>query len=807
MDRYHHVRELPAYGLLTAAGRELLSDVFCNAPVRAVGRKSLLSVSGTHISPRFTAPLVYESRGCERAYILLAEHDKEVRELFSQPAKLAFLGRDNRGRRRHVRRTPDFLECRTDTFALVECKPLERLEKLASSSDDWVRDTNGRWRYIPGEEIAAQMGMAFRVFCPSDYPAALVANLDIAARFGNVFAETSDAVITRVRRLLAKGPMTVEQLCARYAGLTGGLIWAAISTRQLFGFIESQLFGPDFLVYESEPIDLHPFRRGGASPASSEIGPLALRLATASSSELEKAKEAAGHYDARRVQGVPLNSTDHRYKAAIAAAKAEGASRIAAFIPRFRDRGGNGPRIPLQTVETIASHATDYLKNGGLPIGTRLYADFCVFAEEQGLYCPSLETYRKHLLSALAPEAAALMSGGKRAFHRLRPRTDGADAVPSSPIAGMRVHIDGVYADVRAKPDEEGDYPRPIFYPMIDESTGYVLGRGVKVGRPSAGAVVMAFRDCFQRHGALPTSIMADCGSEFRNRLVTDTCAYFRVAQTHRPAGGPRWGGVGEMLNASFSTYLQSFYGGTYFDKAGRAADGDKKSNKTARHSISELVHAADHWLFEIWNRSPIGSSGESPEDLWLRSIGIFPEALIQVRDDALARYHTSVPLGGTKFDSVRGIKYAGRYYAGRQMSELMRQGQQLREPRLDSVDPSTIHVLSRCGSIELHSMEYQHTRELGHAQCMEEMHRLLTARSTARANQHSRNVKEARKVREMRAVLPPLPTPLSPQVESLVLAHARSVWAWDRSDISGERLPELNSSDLRERRHGSPSP
>lgn len=345
MDRFESLRSKPAYGALTPAGRELLETALKNAPVRTVGRRSLLSVSGTHISSKFSLPTHYESRGCEKAYVLLAAQDPRVLEVFAQPAQLAILEHDRLGRRRPVRRTPDYLECHDDVFALVECKPREELEKLALKTKDWVRDKSGRWQFRPGEEAATRLGMAFRVFCPDDYPPALLTNLEIATRFGDGLLPPSAALLRRVRIHLNRNPQTVTQLCERYAGLTGGRLWAAIQCGQLFGFLDRQLFDTNFLIYSSEPTETYRTEGQENRSLGVEPGPLATRLATASNSELTKAKEACKQFDGRRLQSLPLNATDYRYKKKLDAAQAEGAPRLAAFVPRFKDRGGDGPRI------------------------------------------------------------------------------------------------------------------------------------------------------------------------------------------------------------------------------------------------------------------------------------------------------------------------------------------------------------------------------------------------------------------------------------------------------------------------------
>lgn len=757
MDIFDELRVHGAYSALTTEGRDLVEGVFRRPPVRTVGKTSLRSVSGSYASRKFRFLTDYESAGCEKPYILLASQDTSIVELFAQPASLDVIRRDRKGRKRPQRYVPDFLEFSTNRISLIEAKTRKDLEELALRSRDWLLDASGCWHFTPAEDVAQRCGFGFRIFCPDDHSRIYLANLQVIDRLPScVLDASSTGLIRRIRAKVGIRPRTVLGLCNEFPGLTGGLLYAAISRGELFGLLDLQLLDRDFLVYAcEEDAKRHIGQAGNASSRPGEQGPLARRLASASPRELDLTIAAKQRFDRRRAAGDPFNATDYRDRGRLREAAVEGAPPFAAFLRRVKDRGGSGPRIPAATAEAIGMRAHEYLSSGGIPKLSLLYADFAVYAEDKGLYCPSRETYRKYYGRQLAPERAAFLSGGKRAFHAARPRTDGALANPKPAVAGLRVHIDGVYGDVRSAPDEDDVFLRPVFYPMVDDATGYVLARGIKVGHPNAMVVAIAFRDCYLRHACLPAQIVSDWGSEFVNKFVDEMCAAFSVGRERRPAGAPRFGGMSEMLNAQLSSFLQCMTGGAYFDKASRSVDGCKKSRSTARHTLTEIIAEADRWLFDVWNRTPIGSNTKSPEELWNDSMRCFPEATVRVQEGPIARYFTSYPINARKFDYVSGLSYAGQRYTSALIPELLQRGDRPVAPRLDSMDPSIIHVRTRNGPLELYSMQYQRTRGLAPSQKMVELGDLFSARSRADANQHRRNMAQVRRIAEMRKVLP----------------------------------------------------
>lgn len=307
---------------------------------------------------------------------------------------------------------------------------------------------------------------------------------------------------------------------------------------------------------------------------------------------------------------------------------------------------------------------------------------------------------------------------------------------------------------------------------MVDDISGRVLGRGIRVGKGNRQSALMAIRDTYLRCGCLPGTVYTDRGSEFINEAFEQALGFFGCSYEVRASGAPRMGGMGEMFNAQLSIFLQGFDGGMFFDKAGRSADGSKKSGRTATLSIESIISQLDEWIFEVWNKTPIGGRELTPDEMWIASLKMFPEVVRGVTDSDLARYFTSVPLNAQIKSAVHGLRYGSKAYSAADLPRLIANGATPKSARLDVENPSIVRVLTDCGPLELHSLDHQRCQGLSQAQLVLEMHKLEESRSRADKNQQSRNFKEAEQQRafrrEQNAPKPPAqPIPVEESYES----------------------------------------
>ncbi|MGH6752750.1 MAG: hypothetical protein ACREDP_11335, partial [Bradyrhizobium sp.] len=671
---------------------------------------------------------------------------------------------DKRGRKSWKMITPDYLECRRDVFEFVEVKLLASLLRLAATyPHDWIQ-TADQWRYLPGEEAANALGFSYRVFVADALSKAFTTNTLLRWQVSrSAPAPLTSRQLAKVRKLLVGGPRTVARLCELQGCLTGGQLLQAIERGDLFGLLDRQIFEDRFLIFGSDiEAQQHANWLSAAQTPSEPPGFYLERLLHASVTELSDADRQYKQYKHDRLVGTKLDATAYRQRARLAAVAQEGALPIAAFLSAFKDRGGEGRPIDNDIRLSIMKASKYYADTAQ---GKRKPSKAMIkWMEAYPQYKDKVseETFRKLYHQALAPERIALISGGARSFHKARPRTDGRKVNARADIPGVYVHLDGVHLDALAV-GAEGGFDRLVYYPMVDDKTGYVLARGVETNRSSSLGVNMAIGNCVQRHGRLPLVLLRDHGSENNNNQTPEQAEAFRSIFQFRPRSDPRSGGMGESFNAALNDFAATLLGGMYFDAAGRGADGKKKARKHAVYTLEEIIRKIDHWIFEVWNKAHPGDSQLSREQLFQSTLKRYPELLIPFTDGPLLRYNTGYRLRERVVDYQRGIRYAGKGYSSEELVSGIRLRKTFTKPRLDCLDPSVIWVCDGTHYVATYSHDHIRVQGLDFGQRIMIYHQMEEYHRRCKANRRRRRedaVEASRLESPASSVLPSHPSP-----------------------------------------------
>ena len=164
----------------------------------------------------------FESHRVELPFIYEAEHDSAVLEYYDQPPSIPLSYRAANGRRLSVMHTPDYFVLRDGSAGWIECKTEEDLEALASRSPNrYCRDDGGEWRCIPGEEYAATVGLAYKVWSAAQVNWILHRNLQFLEDYLRLSSVTTadfvnPAIIATVE---AEPGMTLRNLLEKARGV------------------------------------------------------------------------------------------------------------------------------------------------------------------------------------------------------------------------------------------------------------------------------------------------------------------------------------------------------------------------------------------------------------------------------------------------------------------------------------------------------------------------------------------------------------------------------------------------------------
>ena len=108
-----------------------------------------------------------ESAKVEFAFLLAAEHDDDILEMWDQPPPIPLAYQDKHSRWQRPMHTADYFIFGRHECGWIECKPTEELFKQAETRPHrYVRDEQGIWHCPPGETFAATYGLTYRVWSP-----------------------------------------------------------------------------------------------------------------------------------------------------------------------------------------------------------------------------------------------------------------------------------------------------------------------------------------------------------------------------------------------------------------------------------------------------------------------------------------------------------------------------------------------------------------------------------------------------------------------------------------------------------------
>jgi hypothetical protein len=146
------------------ATQDLLIHIRNSPPSRTPGaRRGNMPV--WYPSKKMRCIIKAESAKVEFAFLLQAEHDDDVLEVWDQPPSFPLEYQDRRGRAQRPMHTPDYFLFRAGGAEWVECKTSQELMKQAEARPNRYRlDEQGVWRCPPGEAHAAKYGLTYRVW-------------------------------------------------------------------------------------------------------------------------------------------------------------------------------------------------------------------------------------------------------------------------------------------------------------------------------------------------------------------------------------------------------------------------------------------------------------------------------------------------------------------------------------------------------------------------------------------------------------------------------------------------------------------
>jgi putative transposase len=626
---------------------ELLTHIRSSPPSRTPGaRRGNMPV--WYPSKKMQCIIKAESTKVEFPFLLTAEHDDDVLEVWDQPPSIPLEYLDKHGHLQRPMHTADYFVFRYRECGWVECKPAQELLKQAEKRPNRYRlDEHDIWRCPPGEAFAAKYGLTYQVWSSDQTNWAVQENSLFLEDYYQDLERLNVPELTLeiLYRLVEEHPgITLADLREASLDVPADLINIAIAKHALYVDLSryrlsepwhTPVFRTRSLARASTQASI---QETGANPASLPAE-AASRITPEGRELLERASDvdlATALFRNRIIHpelydndeqtqtmnkhaAVPAR-TRQRWQERYRDAEAQYGSGFLGLLPRYHNCGGqrkiSSEVIALiqRVLETHYDTVTRKPKRGA-------YGEYLKCSEEQHLKTVDQKTFYLEARRHKAVYDQTVAREGTRAAYPFK------DYVREQE---QTVNRHGSYAWAMGHLDHT-----ELNLVLCDSRTGEPLGKCwltllilshprriasyyLTFDPPSYRSCMMALRLCVQRHGRLPTAITVDGGPEFQSVYFEQLLALYRVRKHQRPAAEPRFGAPQERLFGSMQTeFLYHLLGNTQATQQPRQMTKATAPRRHAVWTLPRLAERVQQWADEEYETIRHPALGMTPREAY----------------------------------------------------------------------------------------------------------------------------------------------------------------------------------------------
>jgi transposase InsO family protein len=335
----------------------------------------------------------------------------------------------------------------------------------------------------------------------------------------------------------------------------------------------------------------------------------------------------------------------------------------AGLLPRTKDRGYRGSKLPLATQNEI-SHFIEYdyqtLKQKTMYAVWTALVRACA---KKNIPAPSYKTFAK-AIRGVDRHKQTLKRRGRRAAYQEQAFYWLLD--PRTPRHGDRpleiVHIDHTELDVESPNSQTGrSMGRPWLSIMIDAYSRRVLAVYITFDPPSYRSCMMLLRECVRRHKRFPQTIVVDGGAEFQSTYFETLLARYECTKKVRPPAQPRFGSICERLFDTTNTqFIHNLRGNTQLMKEVRHVTISVNPKQHLTWPLKELYECLCNYVYEVYDTLDHASLGQTPREAYQAGLiksGIRAHRFIPFDETFRMATLPTTPKGTAKILPGRGVK------------------------------------------------------------------------------------------------------------------------------------------------------
>ena len=591
-----------------------------------------------------------ESTKVEFPFLLQAEHDDDVLEVWDQPPSIPLEYLDKRGRLQQPMHTADYFVFRYQACGWIECKPAQELSRLVEKQPHRYKlDEQGVWRCPPGEAFAAKYGLSYQVWSSDQ--------INWAAQENALFLEdyyqdldrltVEDQILAILIRLVEEHPGIFLSELQIASGIPADLINIAIARHDLYVDLATCRLSepwrtPVFRSQRQARASVKPqakeatVTRSNADENPSSLTPEGQEL-------LDQAREVdmtvaifrnrvinPDHYhDDEQAQvntcaeTIPAR-TKRRWQMRYREAEHLYGSGLIGLLPQVAKSGRKRTisdevsDLVQQVLETHYDTVTRKPKRGA-------YGEYLRRSSEQHLPCMSQRMFYDEVRRHKPKYDQMLVREGTRAAYPFKDYAREAERTVSrhGSYAWAMAHLDHTELNL-VLCDSRTVQPlgKCWLTLLILSHPRRIAAYHLTFDPPSYRSCLAVLRLCVKRYGRLPTAITVDGGPEFASVYFEQLLALYRVRKHQRPAAEPRFGSPQERLFGTLETeVLYHLLGNTQATQEPRLNTRVTDPQRQAVWTLPALAERVQQWADEEYDTIIHPALGMTPRDAYDLSI------------------------------------------------------------------------------------------------------------------------------------------------------------------------------------------
>ncbi len=286
------------------------------------------------------------------------------------------------------------------------------------------------------------------------------------------------------------------------------------------------------------------------------------------------------------------------------------------LIPLRARRGNRQTKLPTESFELMLQFIEEEYETIKKKSKRAVYGQLIVACQKEKIKTPSYPAFCQRVNWRDQYEQTKRRQG-KRAAYWLEPIY--LELSLTTPRHGDRpfeiVHIDHTQLDLELICASTGRIlGRPWVTFLMDAFSRRLLAFYLTYDPPSYRSCMMVLRECIQRYGRFPQSIVVDGGSDFESVYFETLLARYECTKKTRPGAKPRFGSVCERLfGTANTTFVHNLFGNTQATRNPRQLTKSVNPRRLAQWTLERVYQRLGEWAYEVYDTIDHPALGQTP--------------------------------------------------------------------------------------------------------------------------------------------------------------------------------------------------